>query len=83
MIAQDTCATNPEVETALLAIEQAQRETPVCGLCASPLIPLARDGEVWLRCIEDRRGRSMLGRLLAFDFGGGHTRRPVVRDEKL
>ena len=83
MTRQDTFATNPGAETALLVIEQAQRETPVCELCASPLIPVARDGEVWLRCIDDRRGRSKLGRFLALDFGGGHTRRLVVRDEKI
>ena len=84
MTSQDTIATNPALpETFLLTIEQAQRETPVCGLCASPLIPVARDGQVWLRCIDDSRSRSTLGRLLGLDFGGGHTRRLVIRDEKI
>ena len=70
-------------ETSLLAIEQAQREIPFCVLCASPTVPVARGAEVWLRCIEDRRDSSLLGRMLSLEFAGGHTRKLVMRDQRV
>lgn len=66
----------------LLAIEQAERETPVCVLCASPTIPVAVNGEVWLRCSEDQRKRSLLSRLMSLELGGAHTRRLLVRTDQ-
>jgi hypothetical protein len=55
----------------------------VCALCASPMIPVARGAEVWLRCIEDRRERSLLERWLSLEFAGGHTRKLLIRDERI
>jgi len=66
----------------LIAIEQAQRETPVCELCDSPTIPVAHGDEVWLQCVEDRQEKSMLRRLISLEFAGAHTRRLIVRAER-
>lgn len=69
-------------ETSLLAIEQAQRETPYC-VCGSPTIPVARGDEVWLRCSEDQRKSSVLRRLTSLEFVGGHTRGLVIKAKRV
>jgi hypothetical protein len=70
-------------DNSLLAIEQAQRETPICVVCGSPTIPVARGDEVWLRCSEDQRKSSFFRRLTSFEFVGGHTRRLVIKAERV
>lgn len=70
-------------ETSLLVIEQAQRETPFCVQCASSTVPVARGAEVWLRCSESLLDRSLLERVLSLEFAGGHTRKLIIRDERI
>jgi hypothetical protein len=71
------------LETSLVAIEQAQRETPTCVLCGSPTIPIARGDEVWLRCSEDQRKTSFLRRLTSLEFVGGHTRQLLIKAKRV
>ena len=66
-------------DQALTALEFAERETPVCGLCGQVTAPIAHaDGSVWLECPSASASKLTLRRLLGLDFVGGHTRRLVV-----
>ena len=76
-------ASNESTENSLLAIEQAQRETPFCVVCGSPTIPVARGDEVWLRCSEDQGKSSILRRLTSIEFVGGHTRRLLIKAKRV
>lgn len=76
-------SSNESPENSLLAIEQAQRETPFCVVCGSPTIPVARGNEVWLRCSEEQRKSSILRRLTSLEFVGGHTRRLVIKAKRV
>ena len=80
---RDSAPKDSGAENSLLAIEQAQRETPICIVCGAPTIPVARGDEVWLRCSEEQRKSSILRRLTSLEFVGGHTRRLVVKANRV
>lgn len=70
-----------EEQTRVLEVlELAQRETPFCGACGSPTLPVARGGSLWLECASAQEDRPFLRRLLSLEFAAGHTRRVILED---
>jgi hypothetical protein len=61
-------------------LEQSQRNLPFCTECASPTVPVARDGAIWLECSGVKEDRPFLKRLLTLSFPSLHTRRLILED---
>jgi hypothetical protein len=68
--------------TILHLVEDAERETPNCA-CGDLMIPVDRDGALWLECISSRQPRaSRTRRLLSLEWLVPHTRRLVLDAEE-
>jgi hypothetical protein len=69
--------------TILHLVREAQRETPTCA-CGAPMVPVDRDGGLWLECSAPGRPREgLLARLASLDWVAGHRRREILAEEDL
>lgn len=64
-------------------IERAERATPFCE-CGQPMVPVARDGGIWLECRSLQTAKpGIVGRLAHILAGAGHTRHLLVAPEEM
>jgi hypothetical protein len=69
--------------TILNLVDDAERQTPLCH-CGAPMIPVDRDGGLWLECSARPRTRDgLLARLVSLDWLASHRRRPLVTAEEM
>ncbi len=64
--------------TILDLIDEAEHESPSCA-CGARMIPVEREGALWLECAESqepRKGR--VSRLVSLDWLARHTRRVIL-----
>jgi hypothetical protein len=69
--------------TILHLVNDAERQNPCCA-CGAPMLPMDRDGSLWLECAT-RRGprRDLRSRALSLDWLIGHDRRLILGREEL
>lgn len=69
--------------TVLHLVNDAQRRTPRCA-CGAPMIPVDRDGGLWLECTgRSEQPRDLLARLVSLDWLVGHDRRVIIDRSEL
>jgi hypothetical protein len=66
-------------DNAIDRIEWAERETPNCGDCGEPMVPVARPDGIWLECSSlSATDAGRISRLLSALTASAHSRRLVV-----
>ena len=69
--------------TILHLVNDAERQTPRCA-CGDRMIPVDRDGSLWLECASRRTfDDDLLGRLRAVAWSLGHDRRLILHADEL
>jgi len=69
--------------TILHLVDDARRRAPRCA-CGTPMIPVDRDGGLWLECSGRRAPRrDRLARLVSLGWLIGHDRRLILDREEL